>query len=35
MSLLANAKQKSPQLGYCPDFVETLRPLLKDIKKKG
>jgi hypothetical protein len=35
MSLLTNAKHKSPTLGYCPDFVQTLKPLLKEIKQKG
>ena len=23
------------RMGYCPDFIQTLKPLLKDIKNKG
>ncbi|XP_046852374.1 uncharacterized protein LOC124445667 [Xenia sp. Carnegie-2017] len=36
MSLLAMARRKSPNHGYCPDFVHVvMQPLLKDIKRKG
>lgn len=36
MSLLANAKSKSDQLGYATDFVQQiLKPNLKDIKERG
>jgi hypothetical protein len=35
MSLLTSAKRKSPQAGYCPDFVQTLKPLLRSIKQRG
>ncbi|XP_014668785.1 PREDICTED: uncharacterized protein LOC106810034 [Priapulus caudatus] len=36
MSLLTAAKQKSPELGYAPDFVQvSMAPYLKDIKAKG
>ncbi len=34
MSLLARAKQKDAAAGYTPDFVESLIPLLKQIKDK-
>src|SRR5215469_13352330 len=33
MSLLARAR--APELGYVPDFVEAIAPLLPEIKKKG
>ncbi len=35
MSLLVRAKLKNPDGGYAPDFVRTLKPLLKDIKARG
>ena len=35
MSLLTAGKQKNPQLGYAPDFVQAVGPYLKDIKQKG
>ncbi|GLQ05550.1 acyclic terpene utilization AtuA family protein [Sneathiella chinensis] len=36
MSILARARQKSPELGYARDFVDlVMGPLLKDIKAKG
>ena len=35
MSLLARARMKNVDLGYPPDFVETLAPLLPAIKQKG
>lgn len=35
MSLLARARAKNPELGYPPDFVETLAPLLPAIAERG
>jgi Acyclic terpene utilisation family protein AtuA len=35
MSLLARARARKPELGYVPDFVEALAPLLPAIKQKG
>ncbi|MBM3555391.1 MAG: DUF1446 domain-containing protein, partial [Alphaproteobacteria bacterium] len=35
MSLMAGARLKNPALGYAPDFVEVLAPLLKEIAAKG
>ncbi|MDM4771476.1 acyclic terpene utilization AtuA family protein [Solimonas sp. SE-A11] len=35
MSLLTRAKAKDPQAGYAPDFVTTLRPLLRELKSRG
>lgn len=35
MSLLARARMKNPELGFPPDFVETMAPLLPSIKKNG
>jgi len=35
MSLLSRAKAKDPALGYAPDFVSALQPLMKDIKSRG
>ncbi|MFZ3207431.1 MAG: acyclic terpene utilization AtuA family protein, partial [Geobacteraceae bacterium] len=35
MSLLSSAKAKDPALGYAPDFVATLRPLMKELKSRG
>jgi len=35
MSLLARAREKSPQAGYPPDFIEAVAPLLPQIKRRG
>jgi len=35
MSLLVAARNKNPQLGFTPDFVESIAPHLGTIKKKG
>ncbi|MBP0623738.1 acyclic terpene utilization AtuA family protein [Cupriavidus consociatus] len=35
MSLLARARAKNPDLGYPPDFVETLAPLMPAIAERG
>ena len=35
MSLLIRAKAKDPALGYAPDFVTTIRPLMKELKSRG
>jgi hypothetical protein len=35
MSLLARARARKPELGYVPDFVEAIAPLLPQIKGKG
>lgn len=35
MSLLARAKARKPELGYVPDFIEAIAPLLSDIKQRG
>jgi len=35
MSLLAAAKNKNPQLGFTPDFLESIAPHLGEIKKQG
>jgi hypothetical protein len=35
MSLLARARARKPDLGYVPDFVEAIAPLLPEIKQKG
>ncbi|MDF3881035.1 acyclic terpene utilization AtuA family protein [Cupriavidus basilensis] len=35
MSLLARARAKNAELGYPPDFVETLAPLLPTIAERG
>ena len=35
MSLLARVRARKPELGYVPDFVDALAPLLRDIKQKG
>jgi hypothetical protein len=35
MSLLARARAKDPTQGYAPDFVATIRPLMKQIKARG
>lgn len=34
MSILAGAKMKNPEMGYAPDFVTQMKPLLKQIKEK-
>lgn len=35
MSLLARARAKSPEAGFPPDFVESLAPLLPEIRRQG
>jgi hypothetical protein len=35
MSLLIRAKAKDPSQGYAPDFVATMKPLMKQIKTRG
>ncbi|MFZ2650800.1 MAG: acyclic terpene utilization AtuA family protein [Burkholderiaceae bacterium] len=35
MSLLIRAKAKDPALGYAPDFVATIQPLMKELKARG
>ena len=35
MSLLIRAKAKDPAQGYAPDFVATMKPLMKQIKTRG
>ncbi|MDP3293910.1 MAG: acyclic terpene utilization AtuA family protein [Nevskia sp.] len=35
MSLLIKVKAKDPNAGFAPDFVTTLKPLLKEIKARG
>jgi len=35
MSLLVAAKTKNPQLGFTPDFLESVAPHLGEIKKQG
>ena len=35
MSLLARAKLKDPALGYTPDFIEAVAPLLPQIAQQG
>ena len=35
MSLLARARARKPELGYVPDLVEAIAPLLPEIKQKG
>jgi hypothetical protein len=35
MSLLIRAKAKDPALGYAPDFVSTIKPLMKQLKARG
>jgi hypothetical protein len=34
MSLLARARARKPELGYVPDFVDAVAPLLREIKEK-
>src|SRR3954464_15037904 len=35
MSLLARIHARKPELGYVPDFIECLVPLLGEIRKRG
>lgn len=35
MSIMAGAKMKNPEMGFAPDFVQTLAPLLPSIAKQG
>jgi hypothetical protein len=35
MSLLARIRARKPELGYVPDFIEALVPLLPEIKRRG
>lgn len=35
MSLLVAAKQKNGELGWCPDFVHSVGPVLPQIKQQG
>jgi len=35
MSLLVRARLKDPALGYTPDFIEAVAPLLPEIARKG
>jgi hypothetical protein len=35
MSLLTRAKAKDPAQGYAPDFVATIRPLMKELANAG
>ncbi|MDF1482334.1 acyclic terpene utilization AtuA family protein [Extensimonas sp. H3M7-6] len=35
MSLLSRVKAKDPAQGYAPDFISTMRPLMKEIKARG
>jgi hypothetical protein len=35
MSLLARARVRTPELGYVPDFIDALAPLLQEIKQCG
>ena len=35
MSLLARARVRKPELGYVPDFIDALAPLLQEIKQRG
>ncbi|ODN06511.1 hypothetical protein Ocin01_00190 [Orchesella cincta] len=35
MSLLVGAQRKKPELGWCPDFAQTMALVLPDIKKQG
>ena len=35
MSLLAAVKNKKPELGFTPDFLESTAPHLAEIKKRG
>ncbi|MGE0580059.1 acyclic terpene utilization AtuA family protein [Reyranella sp.] len=35
MSLLARIRARKPELGYVPDFIEAIAPLLAEIKTRG
>src|SRR5882757_7056820 len=35
MSLLARIHARKPELGYVPDFIEAIVPLLPEIKRRG
>ena len=35
MSLLARIRARKPELGYVPDFIEAVAPLLPEIKRRG
>jgi hypothetical protein len=35
MSLLARIRARKPELGYVPDFIECIVPLLPEIRKRG
>ena len=35
MSLLAAVKNKRPELGFCPDFLESTAPHLAEIKRRS
>ena len=35
MSLLARIHARKPELGYVPDFIESVAPLLGEIKRRG
>ena len=35
MSLLARIRSRKPELGYVPDFIEAVAPLLPEIKRRG
>jgi hypothetical protein len=35
MSLLARIRARKPELGYVPDFIESVVPLLAEIKRRG
>lgn len=35
MSLLARIRSRKPELGYVPDFIEAIAPLLAEIRQRG
>jgi hypothetical protein len=35
MSLLARIRSRKPELGYVPDFIDAIAPLLAEIKQRG
>src|SRR5687767_6806784 len=35
MSLLVGARQKNPDLGWCPDFAQSIAHLLPAVKEQG
>ena len=35
MSLLVAVRSKNPQLGFTPDFIESIAPHMKEIKRQG